>query len=103
MKRGQTATEYLIILAVVIIIALIVVGVMGQIPGINKPNTKVEKLTLLCDSYGLNYGGYSGNVLTCYQFEHKGHYNISVPLQFTFDPAWLKEATNATITNITAT
>jgi uncharacterized protein (UPF0333 family) len=33
-KRGQTATEYMIILAVVIIIALIVVGVMGGIPGI---------------------------------------------------------------------
>ncbi len=34
MKKAQTATEYMIILAVVIIIALIVVGVMGGIPGI---------------------------------------------------------------------
>jgi hypothetical protein len=34
MKRAQTATEYLIILAVVIIIALIVVATMGGIPGI---------------------------------------------------------------------
>ncbi len=34
MKRAQTATEYLIILAVVIIIALIVVSVMGGIPGV---------------------------------------------------------------------
>jgi hypothetical protein len=34
MTRGQTATEYLIILAVVIIIALIVVATMGGIPGI---------------------------------------------------------------------
>ena len=33
-KRAQTATEYMIILAVVIIIALIVVGVMGGIPGV---------------------------------------------------------------------
>lgn len=33
-KKGQTATEYMIILSVVIIIALIVVGVMGGIPGI---------------------------------------------------------------------
>lgn len=33
-RKAQTATEYLIILAVVIIIALIVVGVMGGIPGI---------------------------------------------------------------------
>lgn len=33
-KKAQTATEYLIILAVVIIIALIVVGVLGDVPGI---------------------------------------------------------------------
>jgi uncharacterized protein (UPF0333 family) len=33
-KKGQGATEYLIILAVVIVIALIVVGAMGGIPGI---------------------------------------------------------------------
>jgi len=34
MKKAQGATEYLIILAIVIIIALIVVGAMGGIPGI---------------------------------------------------------------------
>lgn len=33
-RRGQTATEYLIILAVVIIIALIVIGVLSGIPSI---------------------------------------------------------------------
>ena len=33
-RRAQTATEYMIILAVIIIIALIVVGVMGGIPGL---------------------------------------------------------------------
>jgi len=33
-KKAQGATEYLIILAIVIIIALIVVGAMGGIPGI---------------------------------------------------------------------
>jgi len=33
-RKAQGATEYLIILAVVIIVALIVVGVMGGIPGI---------------------------------------------------------------------
>lgn len=33
-KKGQTATEYLIILAVVIIIGLIVVGVLSGIPSI---------------------------------------------------------------------
>lgn len=31
-KKSQTATEYLIILAVVIVIALIVVGVLGGLP-----------------------------------------------------------------------
>lgn len=35
-KKAQTATEYLIILAVVIIIALIVVGALGGIPGIGR-------------------------------------------------------------------
>src|SRR3989344_8440209 len=35
-KKAQTATEYLIILAVVIIIALIVVGVLGGIPGVGR-------------------------------------------------------------------
>lgn len=34
LRKAQTATEYLIIFAVVIVIALIVVGVMGGIPGI---------------------------------------------------------------------
>ena len=34
MRRCQTATEYLIIVAVTIIVALIVIGVMGGIPGI---------------------------------------------------------------------
>ncbi len=35
-KRGQTATEYLIILFVVIVIALVVVVAMGQFPGIGE-------------------------------------------------------------------
>lgn len=35
-KKGQAATEYLIILAVVVIIALIVVGVMGGFPGMTQ-------------------------------------------------------------------
>jgi hypothetical protein len=35
LKKAQTATEYLIILAVVIIIALIVVGIRGGIPSIS--------------------------------------------------------------------
>ncbi|MBI2130177.1 hypothetical protein HYU10_00230 [Candidatus Woesearchaeota archaeon] len=35
-RKAQTATEYLIILAVVIIIALIIVGVLGGIPGVGR-------------------------------------------------------------------
>jgi len=34
-KKGQGTTEYLIILAVVIVIALVVVGVMGWVPGLS--------------------------------------------------------------------
>ena len=39
-RRAQTATEYMIILAVIIIIALIVVGVMGGIPGLGGGSRK---------------------------------------------------------------
>lgn len=39
-KRGQTATEYMIILAVVIIIALIAVAVLGGIPGVGTGTKK---------------------------------------------------------------
>ena len=35
-KKGQAATEYLIILAVVVIIALIVIGVLGGFPGMTR-------------------------------------------------------------------
>src|SRR3989338_9410228 len=35
-RKAQTATEYLIILAVVIIIALIIVGVLGGIQGVGR-------------------------------------------------------------------
>ena len=59
-KRAQTATEYLIILAVVIVIALIVVGVLGGIPsiggGANKnaldAQMKTEKVGI--DNYYVN-------------------------------------------------
>ncbi len=39
-KRSQTATEYLILLAVVIIIALVVVNTLGGFPGIGSNNNK---------------------------------------------------------------
>jgi uncharacterized protein (UPF0333 family) len=35
-KKGQAATEYLVILAVVVIIALIVIGILGGFPAIGR-------------------------------------------------------------------
>jgi len=51
-KRSQSATEYLIILAVVIIIALIVVGVMGGIP---RPLSNMKKAEIKCNEMGFDY------------------------------------------------
>ena len=49
MSKSQTATEYLIILAIVLVIALIVVGVLGGIPsiggGMSKTATNMYLLT----------------------------------------------------------
>ena len=42
MKKAQASTEYLIILAVVIIVALIVVGIMGWFPGISSVVTEEQ-------------------------------------------------------------
>ncbi|MAG47592.1 hypothetical protein CL617_03225 [archaeon] len=62
-KKGQTAVEYLIILAVVIIIALIVVGVLGGIPGIGKGSgDKASKLfwsqaPVGIDNHAISAGG----------------------------------------------
>ena len=41
-KRGQGTTEYLIILSVIIVIALVVVGVMGWFPGLGTTITEGE-------------------------------------------------------------
>lgn len=62
-KKSQTATEYLIILAVVIIIALIVVGVLGGIPSIgggaskntNDANLRTQSVGI--ENYVLGTGG----------------------------------------------
>jgi len=60
-RKGQTATDYLIILAVVIVVALIVVGVMGDIPDIGPEKVGEESNSTLkiadCGDYliiGLN-------------------------------------------------
>lgn len=36
-KLGQTATEYMVVLAIVIIISLIVAAILGQFPGLGAP------------------------------------------------------------------
>src|SRR3989339_168382 len=41
-RKGQGTTEYLIILAVIIVIALIVVGVLGWIPGVGTGITQSQ-------------------------------------------------------------
>jgi len=41
-RRGQGTTEYLIILAVIIVIALVVVGVMGWFPGLGTGITEQQ-------------------------------------------------------------
>ena len=53
-NKGQTATEYLVILAVVIVVPLIVVGVMGGIPDINSKTSRWDycrNLSLVFDHY----------------------------------------------------
>jgi hypothetical protein len=52
--KSQTATEYLIILAVVIVIALVVVNTMGGFPGIGAgTNKKVSDMKLSSDTIGI--------------------------------------------------
>ena len=56
-KKGQGATEYLIILAVVIVIALIVVGVLGGIPGIGS-NSQAQAARLYWESQDVAISDY---------------------------------------------
>ena len=64
-SKGQSSTEYLIILAVVIVIALIVVGVLGGIPGIGKSGRQRASATywttqdLSISTYAVNSSGYA--------------------------------------------
>jgi hypothetical protein len=58
MKKSQTATEYLIILAVVVILALIVIGVIGGIPMIGSGSSQRSTQTFL-RSQGVGVMSYS--------------------------------------------
>jgi hypothetical protein len=54
MKKSQTATEYLIILAVVIVIALVAINTLGGFPGIGANSVKkVSELKLQTDTVGI--------------------------------------------------
>ena len=67
MKRSQTATEYLIILAVVIIIALIVVGVMGGF-STQKPSVKETIGRQICAENNMTFDqlvGIPSNIVRC--------------------------------------
>ncbi len=55
MRKSQTATEYLILLAVVIVVALVVVNTMGGFPGIGASSgKKVSDLKLASDVVGVS-------------------------------------------------
>ncbi len=51
--KGQGATEYLVLLAIIIIIALIVVGVMGWFPGVATGITEKESRAYWESAYPL--------------------------------------------------
>jgi hypothetical protein len=55
MSKSQTATEYLILLAVVIVVALVVVNAMGGFPGIGSDTSKkVSDVKLANDVVGVS-------------------------------------------------
>ncbi|MBS3165022.1 hypothetical protein J4439_06335 [Candidatus Woesearchaeota archaeon] len=67
MARAQASTEYLIILAVVIILALIVVGVLGGIPSIGSSSRRRTSEL---------YWGSADIALTAYSFDAAGAANV---------------------------
>ena len=68
-KKAQAATEYLIILAVVIIIALIVIGVMGGIPGLGTSGkSKVSE----------SYWGSQSVGLDAYAVDSTGNFRVTM-------------------------
>lgn len=67
MRKAQASTEYLIILAVVIIVALIVVGVMGWFPGVSGAITEQESQQYwkgMASPFSIQDYKYSGTTLT---------------------------------------
>jgi len=100
MRKAQTATEYLIILAVVIIITLIIAGLMGGIPSGSSQTSKELKLKMLCEAYKLQYVSYDYGQVTCQAVKVTPHYNLTQNIIINYDEGWLKNATNASIQDI---
>ena len=67
LKKAQTATEYLVILAVVIVLALIVIGVLGGIPGIGSGSR--QRTSAL-------YWQSADVAITAYSFDAAGAANV---------------------------
>jgi hypothetical protein len=64
-KRGQTATEYMILVAVVIVIAVVVASILGGFPGISGgTNSRVEEFKLKTSEVAVDgYANFSDHSL----------------------------------------
>lgn len=77
MGKGQTAMEYLIILAVIIVIALVVLSLMGTFEK-DKGKTKDEIATEMCEELGYGYLTYEWeNKVLCVELYGSGIANIT--------------------------
>ncbi len=57
-KKGQGTTEYLIILAVIIVIALVVAGVMGWFPGMSGQINESQSKTFWTTTSPISLGSW---------------------------------------------
>lgn len=78
-KLGQTATEYLVILAVVIVIALIVVSIMGGIPGIGK-NGQDKTNQIFWQTADIAFDSYANSNTTGMKINMKNNLNEGITI-----------------------
>jgi hypothetical protein len=78
MRKSQTATEYLILLAVVIVVALVVVNAMGGFPGIGASTSKkVSDVKLANDVVGIS--GFSiGTNFSVFNLKNNNYDTITI-------------------------
>ena len=84
MKKGQSPTEYLIILAVVIIVALIVVTVMGGFPKPDKMD-RDEIAEEMCGELDMVYLRHGFDSITCEKHYGSGIANETVEYHVDWD------------------